>query len=186
VQIRAFEENEASEALKLFQNCVHMIGRGFYSPEQLHAWAPLDIGHETLATRLLNAWTVVAVGEDRIIGFASLTQDGGEDGWVDMLYVHAEHQGQGVARMLYESLENHAREIHISRLKSDVSLAAKAFFETMGFSIDRVYTKTVLGIDFENRIMSKVIFSPQPFEPQRRRARSPHILLKFVDVGKLF
>lgn len=48
-----------------------------------------------------SCFTVIVENESTALGFASLESDGN----LDMLYVHADWQGKGVAKLLYASTE---------------------------------------------------------------------------------
>jgi putative acetyltransferase len=88
-----------------------------------------------------------------IVGFANLE----DDGCVDMLYVAAAMQSQGIATKLYNLLEVEARTRSLTRLYSDVSLTAREFFLGKGFSIENEYSKMVGDIVFPNTLMQKLL-----------------------------
>jgi putative acetyltransferase len=77
------------------------VSRKHYTPAQLRAGAPDEIDRERWARRRADNWTWAAEFDQRPVGFIDL----GADGYVDMLYVHADHQGQGVARALLAAVE---------------------------------------------------------------------------------
>ena len=117
------------------------------------AWAPDEIDIERWKQRLGSCFTLVAEQESEILGFASLESDGN----LDMLYVLADWQSKGVAKLLYASIEAEARRLKLDRIRSDVSITAQPFFLRMGFVVDRHHVKEVRGVTFRNALMSKPI-----------------------------
>lgn len=156
--MRAFREDDSPRLLSLFRGTVERIGIRAYTPEQLRAWAPDDIPLEPWTRRFRETFTIVAEcgdlheGEHGLVGFSNLTSDG----CIDMLYVHADWQGRGIASRLYSELESHAQEeLRLERLHADVSILARPFFLKQGFSIEREYVKNVRGVSFRNHWMWK-------------------------------
>jgi putative acetyltransferase len=150
MKIRSFQESDVPALIELFRGAVHTVCRKDYLPEQLLAWAPNEVDETIWTQRLLNTFTVVAEENDTILGFSNLESDGN----IDMLYVHAGHQRRGIAKQLYERLATQAKGLHLSLLRSDVSITARPFFLKMGFKIDKEYTKNVRRSEFRNVLMS--------------------------------
>jgi putative acetyltransferase len=153
IDIRTFASADTLPTIELFRNTVHVVGKDVYSKEQLSAWAPADIDAEKWKSRLAGAFTIVAWRSDKIVGFANLL----DDGCVDLLYVAADHQGQGIASALLKTLENEATRRGVKKLYSDVSLTARKFFLAKCFVIEKEYSKKLRDVEFPNAIMGKVI-----------------------------
>ncbi len=66
-----------------------------------------------------------------ILGIGSYAMQGDEH-HLQMLYIRPEAQGQGIARALYNAVENYARGQGVKTLHIDGSFAGKAFYEAMG------------------------------------------------------
>ena len=75
--------------------------------------------------------TFIAEIDGVIIGFSDLEPDG----HIHMMYVHADHQGKGVATTLLGYIEGKARQAGVSRLYSEISLTARPFFDRRGFIV---------------------------------------------------
>ncbi|NBP71432.1 MAG: GNAT family N-acetyltransferase, partial [Cytophagia bacterium] len=90
---------------------------------------------------------------ESILGFGSLK----DFNHVDMLYVHHNHLGEGIAHTLYLAIENEAKQQHQTILTSDVSKTALPFFEKMGFSIITPQTVVRQGVELINYKMKKVL-----------------------------
>lgn len=137
--------------IRLFQKTVHEVCKKDYSPEQLKAWAPESIEAALWEKRFLSSYTLVAVEDNRILGFANLESSGN----IDMFYTAADTQGKGVGKFLFSEILKVAYDRKLKKLTSDVSLTAKPFFLSRGFEVDEVYQKERAGVVFTNTLMSK-------------------------------
>ena len=102
---------------------------------------------------MINQLVLVAQIKNKIIGFTSL----GNGNYIDLLYVHNDYQGQGVAHKLYTSIENVAMQQGQSELKSDVSKTAKSFFEKVGFEVINEQIVIRKGVELTNFKMTKTL-----------------------------
>jgi GNAT superfamily N-acetyltransferase len=151
MEIRLFKNSDTSDLIELFRNTVHTVCKRDYSVEQLNTWAPKDIDAGKWATRFINSYTVVAEHEGQLAGFANLEANG----CIDMFYVGASHQRQGVGSLLFEALESEAKIRGLKRLYSDVSITARQFFLSKEFVVEREYSKNVGAVTFPNTMMAK-------------------------------
>jgi len=131
MHIRRYSPNDISEITELFYNTVHTINLRDYSFAEVDAWAPENIDKAAWNRRLSENFTVVAEQDGTIIGFASLAYKG----YYDLLYVHRDCQGQGIATALTNVIESEAVSYGISELTADVSITAKPFFEKEGYEV---------------------------------------------------
>jgi putative acetyltransferase len=153
MKIRRFKTTDTPILIELFRNTVHTVCKKDYSEEQLKAWAPPQIDPSAWTDRFAKSFTIVAITGDEVVGFSNLR----EDGYIDMFYVAAAFQAQGVGKKLYSALEAEAVRSGIGRLTSDVSLTARKFFHSMGFAVEREYRKQVGTVTFPNAIMAKIL-----------------------------
>jgi GNAT superfamily N-acetyltransferase len=72
--------------------------------------------------------TVVYEEGGEVLGLAALDRMEAK-----RLYVHPSAQGRGIARLLFEHVENLARSRGLKILSGDASPAAAAFYEKLGF-----------------------------------------------------
>jgi putative acetyltransferase len=95
----------------------------------------------------------VLVAEDggHLVGFAELSPEG----TIDMVYVHKDHQGRGIATALLAELESSARKTGVSRLTTTASRVAKPFFLRRGFNQLAAQTVERRGMRIENFRMEK-------------------------------
>lgn len=153
MKIRRFMAADTPKLIDLFRHTVHTVCSQDYTPDQLNTWAPQSIDTDRWIIRFTNSYTVIAESERNVTGFANLENDG----CVDMLYVAALMQSQGIASKLLTALEDEAKRRHLKRLYSDVSLTARKFFLSKGFAIESEYSKKIGDVVFPNTIMGKII-----------------------------
>ncbi len=134
---------------------MHKVGAGHYTPEELAVWAPeaLDLGR--WAARLARNRTFIAHDGDGVLGFAELSPEG----VVDMLYVHKDHQGRGVASALLAALEAEARNAGFDLLTTQASRIARPFFLRRGFTLLAAQRVERGGQRIENFRMEKRLAS---------------------------
>ncbi len=129
MKIRHYAASDSREIADLFHDAIHAISPGVYSPGQLEAWAPTPPDYESWAARLERSRPFVAMIDNCIVGFIELQADG----HIDCLYVHSQHQRQGIAAALFAYASKVAIQHGHTTLSVDASIVAKPFFEQRGF-----------------------------------------------------
>jgi putative acetyltransferase len=129
-----------------------------YSHAQQEAWASAADDEEQFGKRLASGLTLVATLQNSPVGFASLK---GTD-HIDMLYVHPNVAGQGVASMLCEALEKLAGGRGAKSLTVDASDNAQEFFVKRGYAAKQRNTVTVNGEWLANTTMQTSLTSEVP------------------------
>lgn len=112
----------------LRQRAIRGSAAGLYDSDALEAWASGGSEAE-LRRKIETTAAFVAVVDGQVIGWGNL--DGAE---VDQLYVDPDHGGVGVARRLYEAIEDLARAHGVPRLTAVASLCAMPVFRRFGFT----------------------------------------------------
>jgi putative acetyltransferase len=138
----------------LCRDTVRRVNRKDYSREQVEAWAPDSLDENHWADRLRPLAVLVAEAGGRVVGFASWRP---ADGYLDHLYVHADHQGEGVASALLARVEDAARAAGSTRLHSEASVTARPFFERRGFAVVAEQTVVRRGVAFSNYRTEKAL-----------------------------
>jgi putative acetyltransferase len=131
--LRPFLAEDASALAEIFRASIEELTADDYGQAQQEAWASAADDEAAFGRRLEGALTLVATSDGEPVGFASL-KDGEE---IDMLYVHPEAVGQGVATMLCDALEKLAHARGAKRLTAQASDTALPFFERRGFQAQR-------------------------------------------------
>jgi len=149
--IRPFRPDDLQVLVSLFTETVHRINVRDYAPEQIAVWAPRDDNWQRWTNRFKDLRTLIAEESGNITGFAAFT----EQGYLDFLFVHHEHQRQGVARSLLEEVETQLRALGVQRATTHASITARPFFERMGYVMleQRWFEKD--GITLTNFSMDK-------------------------------
>ncbi|HRX82901.1 MAG TPA: GNAT family N-acetyltransferase [Pirellulaceae bacterium] len=144
--IRSYKSDDAAELLGLFRSTVREINSVDYDPVQIGAWASEEIDIQEWHIRFAGRFAYVALLDGRIVGFADMTTDG----YLDRLFVSAQHQRQGVAKTLLAKLKSDASRSGIAEISTEASITAKPFFEASGFAILRKQTVVCRGVKFTN------------------------------------
>ena len=106
-EIGPLSGSDLDAAAKLFRDTVHAVNTRDYASEQLDAWAPRDRGRLAQIAEKLSKQRTVGLKEcGNLIGFGTLDDEGD----IDMLFVHKDRQGQGVAKAVLRELERLALE----------------------------------------------------------------------------
>lgn len=132
---------------ELFYNTVHTVNAKDYTKEQLDVWATgrVDLGKWNQSFQEHD--TVVAVEDERIIGFGDMNNTG----YLDRLYVHKDYQNKGVATALCNKLEQAVQ----GKIITHASITARPFFEKRGYKVIKEQQVARQGIMLTNFIMEK-------------------------------
>lgn len=125
--IREYEPADCSEIAALFYQTVHEVNKQDYTSEQLNAWATGKVDLAAWNQSFLEHYTLVAVENGRITGFGDID----ETGYLDRLYVHKEHQREGIAAALCSRLEAHVQ----GNILTHASITARPFFQKRGYKV---------------------------------------------------
>jgi putative acetyltransferase len=158
IALRAYEPADASDTLTVFTEAIIQTAAAHYTAEQIEAWA--KPGRRDLAVwdnAMSERRSVVAVQGGEVVGFSDVDQHG----YIDMLFVSPRHLRRGVARTLLGFVEEQARSAGTLELTSDVSVAARPFFERFGFDVLKEQRPVKDGVAMTNYRMRKSI-SPLP------------------------
>lgn len=131
--VRPYEPQDAESTWDAYFRAVRDTASHDYSAEQVAVWAPESVDLAEWNKRRLVAHTFVATIGRRVVGFSDVT----DDGLVDMLFVHPDAAGRGIARALVCAVVGKARELGLSQLHTLASRTALPAFKRFGFEVDR-------------------------------------------------
>ncbi len=182
--LRKFETEDAPVLLQLFYDTVHSINAKDYPLDQLDAWAPERPDVKRWQSRLKASKTIVAELDGKVVGFANLENN---EKTIGMLYVHKDHQKQGVATELLSKLEKKLLKDGVAVASVEASVTARPFFEKKGYSLVRENRKMLNGKDFVNFIMEKNLQS-KPEKPMKGKSADAPKRFKWRDlfINKVF
>lgn len=145
MHVREYRPSDCEDMVRLFRDTVKRVNSRDYDPVQIRVWAkradpkkwnPSFMSHRSL----------VAVMDDEIVGFGDID----EDGYLDRLYVSADHQGEGIGTALCDELEK-----GFSAITTHASITALPFFQKRGYMVIREQQVILDDIPLTNYVMQK-------------------------------
>jgi len=151
LKIRQAENSDISAITQLFYGTIQAINSKDYPQDEIDDWSSWHTDFDKWNERITEQYFIVAIFDNKIVGFGSLASDG----YLDFMYVHKDFQGQGVASLLFSELEKKAIEQKNQEIYSEVSKTAKPFFERQGFVLKKKQLKKSRDKELENYLMTK-------------------------------
>lgn len=155
MRLRPYRSGDCPVLGELFRQTVLGVNCRDYTPEQLAAWT----GGADLAAwdrSFLLHTTLVAEAEDgTVVGFGDLDPNGGMEGsaYLDRLYVHRDHQGEGIATALCDALEG---SVPGRRVLTHASVTARPFFLRRGYRVLGEQQVMRMGVALANFVMERL------------------------------
>ncbi len=150
MEIRKYTSRDLPEILSLFCNTVRTVNSRDYTPEQIDAWVG-NIDVRRWDSSLSEHYSLVAVIGGQIAGFGDMD----DSGYLDRLYVHADHQRKGIATAICDRLEQYAVSTNAEKIVTHASITAKPFFEKRGYTVAKEQQVERAGILLTNYVMEK-------------------------------
>jgi putative acetyltransferase len=161
--LRPFLAEDTPVLAAIFVAAIEELTGDDYGEAQQQAWASAAEDEAQFGKRLAGELTLIATLQNSPVGFAALK---GAD-HIDMLYVHPNAAGQGVASMLVDALEKLAGARGAKTLTVDASDNAQPFFAKRGYVGKQRNTVTVNGEWLANTTMQKTLADgAKPGAPQ--------------------
>lgn len=146
--LREYKSSDCAELATLFYNTVHIVNAKDYTKEQLNAWADGNINLKAWNQSFLHHYSIVAVEENKIVGFGDIDTAAG---YLDRLFVHVDHQGRGIGSAICSRLESAVQGI----ITVHASVTAKDFFCKRGYTVIKKQQVKRKGISLVNFVMEK-------------------------------
>ncbi|MEI7623525.1 MAG: GNAT family N-acetyltransferase [Actinomycetes bacterium] len=149
----AIRTARASDALGIAGVAVASIcglGANFYDAGQIEAWSAA-FTPESVQASFVTGITWVADEGGEIVGFAKWEPPSE----FDLLYVHPNAAGTGVARALSHALESAAIDAGVFLLEATVSRSARAAFDSFGYELVEEAIRLLGGQSFSVARMRK-------------------------------
>lgn len=157
--LRKGQPQELAAIQQLFLDTVTMICSNDYNQEQIEAWVSTVEDHIRWLDVVKKQYLLVVEQNEKIVGFGSLKKGS----HIDLIYVHKDFQGQGIAKMLFSGLEQEAKRKGQTNITSDVSISARPFFEKIGFIVIKKQTVFRNDVKFKNYKMEKKLVTGSDF-----------------------
>lgn len=151
MDIRRFDARDSAAVLKLFKETILSVNLRDYTKEQCEVWANSFSEIEALKERLEKSLTYIAEFEGKIVGFGNVNGFGE----IDLLYVHKNFQGRGIASAILRKLETDAKSYGFVELTTEASITARPFFESKGYQVEVEKIRIVRECEFINFRMKK-------------------------------
>ncbi len=150
--IRQAIPQDQDELRRLFFETVTAMNIKDYGKKQVDTWASISNSTDVWVEKIQNQYFVVACAEDgTIIGFATLTFTG----YIDLLFIHKDHQGAGIASKLVNDLIEEGKRRNIPKMWADANITARPFFESKGFTLVQTHLKKTDNDAYPNFVMVK-------------------------------
>ncbi len=149
--LRPFLPDDTPVLAAIFVASIEGLTGDDYSEAQQQAWAATVEDEAAFGKRLASQLTLVATLDGAAVGFASLKRSD----HIDLLYVHPEAVGQGVAAALCDALEKLAGSRGAKNLTVDASDNAAEFFVRRGYEAMQRNTVSLDGEWLANTTMQK-------------------------------
>lgn len=146
--LREYKSSDCEQIAVLFYQTVHTVNAKDYTKEQLDVWATGKLDLAKWDRLFLEHYTLVAIMDAQLVGFGDID----ETGYLDKLYVHKDHQGEGIATAICDRLE---QESAAETFVTHASITAKGFFERRGYHVLREQQVIRNGIPLTNYVMEK-------------------------------
>lgn len=147
MKIRKYQSSDCKALADLFYHTVHTVNVKDYTKEQLQVWATGQVDLENWDQSLQEHFSVVAVENEKILGFGDIDRTG----YLDRLYVHGDYQGKGIATAICNQLEQAVQ----GNVITHASITAKPFFEQRGYEVIKEQQVERQGIFLTNFVMEK-------------------------------
>ena len=150
--IRPMTDADGLALRELFQQSIRQIASKYYEADAIAAWSASADDAE-FVSRLQRGLTLVALLHGEAVGFAQLYPAN----HLEMMYLSPHGSGLGIATLLCQHLEDEARIAGSKTLTTASSLAARRFFESMGFRVVAEETVQRNGVAINRLQMEKVL-----------------------------
>ena len=132
ITFRSVTSVDIPELKELFRNTVLTINARNYTAEEVADWASCGNRPGRWEELLATLYFIAACdAESHIVGFTSIRNDG----YLHSMFIHKDHQGEGIATALLQRIEAYATEHGIREITSEVSITARSFFERKGYKV---------------------------------------------------
>lgn len=148
MQLREYKTSDCEQLAELFYQTVHSVNTRDYTKEQLNVWATGKVDLQEWDKSFMEHKTIVAVESDEIIGFGDMDNTG----YLDRLFVHKDHQREGIASAICDKLEC---SVNGKRISTHASITARLFFEKRGYFVITEQQVVRSGVSLTNYLMEK-------------------------------
>jgi putative acetyltransferase len=129
LSIRPYRSTDLDAVIDIFTRAIREVASKDYDSARIDARSHVD-REEWAPHRLSRPAWIAEIGNSPA-GFTDLEPDG----HLDMMFVHPDFQGQGVATALLGQVEAAAHSLGLAKIFTEASITARPFFERRGFQL---------------------------------------------------
>lgn len=133
IYIRQADVCDIPAITRIFYNTIQSVNASDYPQEELDDWSSWHTDIDKWAEGISEQYFIVAIIDNKIVGFSSLAKDG----YLDFMFVDKDCQRHGIAKELLHEIEKQAKLQNNNIIYSDVSITATGFFEHYGFIVEK-------------------------------------------------
>ena len=145
------KHSDLNDITFLFRLTIQKVASKDYSPQEITSWSDGAKNTDNWLKRIDTHYFLLVKIENTLVGMASLDLEG----YLDVIYVHPEYQGQGIASDLLSKMEQKAIDLGHDLITSDVSITAKPFFIHKGYHVLNPQLVLCRGVVLRNYNVSK-------------------------------
>ena len=146
INLKRFARGYIDDLIRIFELSIKKTCDKDYTEGQIAAWLSGADKYKWIPM-FESHYSLVAFLGEKPVGFGDI----GDDGYLNMLYVHPRYQRRGIATLICDRLEKHAQGDVIV----DASCTAKDFFLKRGYKVVMKQTVYRKGVALDNFRMSK-------------------------------
>ena len=146
ITIKRFARGYIDDLIRIFELSIKKTCDKDYTEGQIAAWLS-GADKDKWIPMFESHYSLVAFLGKKPVGFGDI----GDDGYLNMLYVHPRYQRRGIAALICDRLEKHAQ----GDIIVDASCTAKDFFLKRGYKVMMKQTVYRKGVALDNFRMSK-------------------------------
>lgn len=140
-QISRATETDLALMQRLFYQTVTTYGSVLFTKEEIKIYSRLATNKSYWLKKFKKAFIYNAKLNGEIVGSFSMDASGN----IEYVFVHQNYQGKGIAKSLYATIEEVAKQENIDTLTTQINILTKGFFEKNGFDIIKNEVEVVGG-----------------------------------------
>lgn len=153
MQLKKARISDLQQMQELFVQTIETVCTEDYTEKQLKIWSSAASNTARWENIIHEQKVILSSDGSVITGFGTLR----DYTYIDMLYVHKDYQGRGVASLIYREIEQAALSVGSVSLTSDVSITAKPFFQSRGFRVIAEQRNILQRVEIINYKMQKIL-----------------------------
>ncbi len=128
ISIRKANKNDAMVAWEIRNAAINSHCTSYYPAEDLETWTSGEVSDNFVHMVVYNFY--IAEVDGQVIGTGMIDLESGK---LDAIFVHPNHMGTGVGRLILLHLEQLAIDAGLTQLNLDSTLNASSFYQACGF-----------------------------------------------------